>query len=216
MPVARLPQSESRQPPAAGPRPPRFRPPLRGLLLAGAVALSSLLVLAGVALAADLLTVVQKETAVRKEKRLLSGKVVTVREGDQVVKLDKDGSWYRVSYQGTEGWLPESAVSSDRKVVLSGEAIGRGVRATEQSAGGRGFNPEVEKRHRASRTDLATAYRLVDLIQGRKFPEDRIGAFVRDGKLGEAVADSADSADSAEPPPPARPAAAGPRPPWKQ
>src|SRR5688572_27582110 len=100
MPDARLPRFESRPPPAVR------RRPTYGLLLAGAVALSSLLVLAGVALAADLLTVVQKETAVRKEKRLLSGKVATVREGDQVVNLDKDGSWYRVSYQGAEGWLP--------------------------------------------------------------------------------------------------------------
>jgi hypothetical protein len=195
---------ESRcQPPAAG-RQPAARP--RALLPAAAISVAApLLLLAGVALAADLLTVVQKETAVRKEKRLLSGKVATVREGDQVVKLEQDGSWYRVSYQGAEGWLPVSAVSSDRKVVLSSEAIGSGVRATEQSAGARGFNPEVEARHRSSRSDLATAYRLVDRIQERKFPEERIAAFVREGKLGEALAER-----EAEPP------EARPVPPWKQ
>jgi len=200
--------ASGRQPPAASRR--FVRP--RALLSAALVtAAASLLLLAGVALAADLLTVVQKETAVRQEKRLLSAKVATVREGDQVVNLEKDGSWYRVSFEGAEGWLPMSAVSTDRKVVLSGEAIKSGVRATEQTAGARGFNPEVEARHRASRTDLATAYKLVDRIQERKFTEDLIAAFVREGGLGVALAESAEPAKES-----LKPAKSGPTPPWKQ
>ncbi|MGH9363305.1 MAG: SH3 domain-containing protein, partial [Thermoanaerobaculia bacterium] len=157
-------------------------------LRAGLLAAAILLGFAAVALARDLLTVVQRETALRKDKKLLSPKVAAVREGDQVAKLEEDGSWYRVEFRGAEGWLPASAVSSDRKVVLSGQTAAGGVRATEQSAGARGFNPEVESRHRAARADLDRSYRHVDRIQERKFSEEAIARFIREGKLGEPLA----------------------------
>lgn len=158
----------------------------RSLVLAGLFSMGGLLALpAGAFSRGELLTVVQRETAIRKEKRLLSARVAPLKEGDQVVKLDTEGSWHRVEHQGQEGWLPVSSVSSDRKVVLSGQAVAGGIRATEQSAGARGFNPEVEARHRASRMDLAEAYRLVDRIQEQKFSEETIARFIREGKLGD-------------------------------
>ncbi len=155
-----------------------------------------LLALAAVALAADLLTVVQRETSIRKEKRLLSAKVATVKEGDQVTRLDEEESWYRVEFNGAEGWLPKTAVSTDRKIVLSNQAVSSGVRATEQSAGARGFNPEVEGQFRATRTDLNEAYKIVDRIQATKYPEDGIARFMRDGKLSEDVASAAPAKSS--------------------
>ena len=168
---------------------------LSGRVLSPALiaALAVFLSAGAVALARELLIVTQREAALRKEKKLLSPKVAVVREGDQVEKLGEEGSWLRVAFDGKEGWLPVSSVSSDRKVVLSGEAVASGVRATEQSAGSRGFNPQVEAQHRAGNTSLNEAYRIVDFIQGRKFAEEKIARFVSDGKLGEAVA-SADAA----------------------
>jgi hypothetical protein len=163
--------------------------------------LASFILFAAAAFARDLLTVVQRETAIREEKRLLSKKVATVREGDQVAQIEADGSWLHVEFQGAEGWLPASAVSSDRKVVLSGQAVASGVRATEQSAGARGFNPEVEARHKRSRGDLPAAYRQVDRIQEQKFAEELIARFVREGKLGDSVAQGDPAGD--------RPGAAG-------
>src|SRR5215510_6308232 len=98
---------------------PRARRPVRvHLLVSAALSIALLLGLGAVALARELLTVVQRETAIRKEKRLLSPKVAVLKEGDQVAKLDEDGSWYKVSYEGAEGWLPSSSLSSDKKVVL--------------------------------------------------------------------------------------------------
>jgi len=156
-------------------------------LLGGVFVLGLLALPAGVLSRGNLLTVVQRETAMRKEKRLLSPKVATLREGDQVAKIGAEGSWYRVEFKGAEGWLPSSSVSSDRKVVLSGQAISSQVRATEQSAGARGFNPEVEARHRSSRLDLAEAYKTVDRIQARELGEEKIAQFIEEGKLGEPV-----------------------------
>ncbi len=111
---------------------------------------------------------------------------------------------------GVEGWLPRSAVSSDRKIVLSDSATAKGVRATEQSAGGRGFNPQVEGRYKASRADLQEAYRIVDRLQNMKYSEDLVGRFVREGKLGDQAV--------AEAPAAAAPAKAQDRqtPPWKR
>jgi hypothetical protein len=149
-----------------------------------------LLVLAAAAFAADLLTVVQRETFIRKDKRLMSAKLSPLKEGDLVTRLDEEESWYRVEFKGVEGWLPKSAVSADRKVVLSNEAVASGVRATEQSAGGRGFNPKVEESYRASRTELNAAYAIIDAIQAKKFPEEGVAKFMREGKLGEEVADA--------------------------
>jgi Bacterial SH3 domain len=163
---------------------------LTPLLAALVVSAGVLLGMGAVALARELLTVVQRETAIRKEKRLLSPKVAVLKEGDQVAKLDEDGSWYKVEFQGQEGWLPNSSLSSDKRVVLSGQAAASGVRATEQSAGARGFNPEVESRHRASRSDLAAAYRALDRIQEKRYTEDRIARFVREGRLGDLVAEA--------------------------
>ncbi len=158
-------------------------------LLGGSLA-AGLLALAAAAYAADLLIVTQREAYIRKDKRTMGPKVATVREGDQVEKLDEDDTWYQVEFKGAKGWLLKSSVSTDRKVVLSKEAVSGGVRATEQSAGGRGFNPEVEASYRASRAELDLAYKLLDRIQDRKFPEETVAQFMKDGKLGEQVAEA--------------------------
>ena len=163
-----------------------------GLLGAGLGGLA-ILSIAAVAYAADLLVVIQEQASIRKEQRLLSPAVAKVKEGDQVTKLGEEGSWYQVEFLGAEGWIPKSAVSSDLKIELSGKTVADGgVRTTEQGAAARPFSPEVEKEFKAQRTDLNEAYKIVDRVQGLKWPDEQIVRFLKDGRLGgEAVADAA-------------------------
>lgn len=131
------------------------------------------------------LIVVQKQTAIRSAKKLYARPVKTLREGDVVYKLCEESPWLRVESGGVQGWLHRTAVSADRNVRLSGDGVGGSVRVTEQSAAAKGFNPQVEKQYRTTHTGLAEAYRILDQVQERKYPEDRVEAFLRSGKLGE-------------------------------
>ena len=188
----------------------------RGSLLGLSLVLGAL-TLTAVAYAADLLKVVQEEASIRKDKRMLgTPKVATVHEGDLVTMLAEEESWYQVEWNGVKGWLPRTAVSTDLKLEGSKEALADGVRPTEQSAAKRGFNEQVEKEYRASRADLDAAFKVLEGIQARKFPEESVAQFLRQGKLGEQVAQA-----GAPPSPPAPSKAVSSKegratPPWKQ
>jgi len=88
-----------------------------------------------------------------------------VKEGEQVTLLSKDDPWIRVEFNGVEGWKSQSSVTDDPKVVLSSQAVASGVRATEQSAAGRGFNPTVEREYRKRNPSLESAFHLLDKIE---------------------------------------------------
>lgn len=152
----------------------------RLLALAGAAAL---LVGGVVAWAAEVLIVVEKEAAIRKERRTYSPRLAKVPEGAAVTVLAREKPWIRVSYEGVEGWMNESAVTADRNVVLSTSATARGVRATEQDAASRGFSPEVEREYRKTRPELNTFYELLDAIASWSFPEEKIVRFIEEGRL---------------------------------
>ena len=177
---------------------------LAGLILA--------LALAAAALAADVLIVTQKESYLRKTKSLLGPKVTKVQEGDELVRIEEDDTWFKAEAKGSVGWIPRSSVSQDRKVVLSGDAVAGGVRATEQSAGVRYFNPEVERQYRAGSIALDAAYKVLDRIETRKTSEDAVTRFLREGRLG----DPAAWATAEAPRPAASTAPVAATPPWKR
>lgn len=145
---------------------------------------AGVLVLGGAALwAAETLLVVEREAAIRKDRRTYSPRVAKVAEGELVTVIERSPPWIRVEYQGLQGWMNESAVTSDRKAVLSTSATARGVRATEQDAASRGFSPEVEREYRKTRPDLNRYYEVLDEIAKLAFPEERVIAFIEEGRL---------------------------------
>lgn len=149
-----------------------------------AAAAAAFTLLGAIAWAADVLTVIEREAAVRKDKRTYSPKVATVKEGDKVTLIAKESPWLRVSFQGVEGWLNESSVTEDEDVVLSGEAVASGVKPTEQSAAKRGFSPEVENEYRKENPDLEAAFKtLDDIVKGWVFPDDVMLKFIEAGQL---------------------------------
>jgi len=140
--------------------------------------------LGAIAWAAEVLTVIEREAAVRKDKRTYSPKVATVKEGEKVTLIAKESPWLRVSVKGVEGWLNESSVTEDEDVVLSGQAVASGVKPTEQSAAKRGFSPEVEKEYRKENPNLDAAFKILDdIVKGWVFPDDLILKFIEAGQL---------------------------------
>jgi hypothetical protein len=156
----------------------------RGGWAALAAAAGAFTLLGAIAWAADVLTVIEREAAVRKDKRTYSPRVATVKEGEQVTLIARESPWLRVSFKGAEGWLNESSVTDDEKVVLSGQAVASGVRPTEQSAAKRGFSPEVEKEYRKDNPNLEAAFKVLDdIVKAWLYPEDQVLAFIEAGQL---------------------------------
>lgn len=148
----------------------------------------SISLIAVAAWAAEVFKVVQREAAIRGRKSNISSRLAVIRETDEVTVLAKEPPWYRVKGKGVEGWIHESVVTDDPKVVFSSEAVASGVKPTEQSAGGRGFDREVEEKYRQEHPNLAEAYRLLDLIEKSSTTEEELQAFVGEGQLSAADA----------------------------
>jgi hypothetical protein len=159
---------------------------------AGLLALTALsFVFLGLAAwAAEVLTVIQKEAAIRKYKRNYAPKVAELKEGDQPTPISSEPPWYLVEWKGVKGYLNASAVTGERQVVLSGEAAeGGGVRVTEQSAARRGFDSDVEREHKGTQPNLVLAYDFIDkVLKEWNYPENLIVKFLEGGKLAEFAA----------------------------
>ena len=150
--------------------------------LGGAV-LAGVLGVAVVAYAAEMVKIVDREVAIRRDKRTYSPRLATAVERDTVEVVANEAPWLRVRFGGVEGWILESSVTSDPEYVYSGEAS-RGVRVTEQGAARRGFSPEVEKQYRTENPNLEPAFAILKMIEdGWIYPDDRVIAFMEEGKI---------------------------------
>ncbi|MBI4586858.1 MAG: SH3 domain-containing protein [Planctomycetes bacterium] len=141
---------------------------------------------AAAAWAAEQLIVIEREAAIRKDKRSYSPKLAAAREGERVNLIRREEPWLRVEYKGVEGWMNATSVTDNPRVVLSSEAAASGVRATEQSAAGRGFTPEVEREYRKNNPNLEAAFKLLDQIEKKwVYPDETVLEFIRKGQLAE-------------------------------
>lgn len=157
------------------------RPGSRGRM--AIVAFSAALCLGAVAWAAETLTVLEREAAIRKAPRTYAPRLAVAKEGEQVTVLERAEPWVRVQYGGVEGWLNESSVIANEDFIPSTSQTARGVRVTEQSAAGRGFTPEVEAKYRSDNPDLNAAFAEVDRIEKQKVPEEKVVEFLSAGRL---------------------------------
>jgi hypothetical protein len=155
----------------------------RLLMKALVLGASALPLVCALAWAAEKLVVIEREAAIRRDKRNYSPKLATAKEGEQVTLISREDPWIRVEFGGVEGWMNQSSVTNDAKVVLSGQAVASGVRATEQSAAGRGFNPTVEREYRKSNPKLDSAFHFLDKIEKETYPEEKVVKFLKDGRL---------------------------------
>jgi hypothetical protein len=147
------------------------------------VILLALCLISSVAAAATV-KVITQEAMIRKDKRFFSPPLVRAPFGAALQELGREGDWFRVNYQGKEGWIHKSAVQ-EQKFQLSSLAGGQAEEASrdEVALAGKGFNPEVEKAFRDKNPKMR--YDLVNQVQAYRVEEQRLQAFIRAGNLRE-------------------------------
>jgi hypothetical protein len=134
--------------------------------------------------AAATVKVITQEAVIRKDKRFFAPALVRAPFGAALQELEKEGDWFRVNYQGNEGWIHKSAVQ-EQKFQLSSLAGGQAEEASrdEVALAGKGFNPEVEKAFRDKNPKMR--YDLVNQVQAYRVEEQKLQAFIRAGNLRE-------------------------------
>ena len=134
--------------------------------------------------AAATVKVITQEAMIRQDKRFFAPALIRVPFGAALQESGREGDWFRVSYQGKEGWIHKSAVQ-EQKFQLSSLAGGQAGEASqdEVALAGKGFNPEVEKAFRDKNPKMR--YDLVNQVQAYRVEEQRLQAFIRAGNLRE-------------------------------
>ncbi len=147
------------------------------------VILLGLCLIASVAAAATV-KVITQEAMIRTDKRFFAPALVRTPFGAALEELGREGDWFRVNYQGKEGWIHKSAVQ-EQKFQLSSLAGGQAEEASrdEVALAGKGFNPEVEKAFRDKNPKMR--YDLVNQVQAYRVEEQKLQAFIRAGNLRE-------------------------------
>jgi Bacterial SH3 domain len=134
--------------------------------------------------AAATVKVITQEAMIRTDKRFFSPALVRAPFGAALQELGREGDWFRVNYQGKEGWIHKSAVQ-EQKFQLSSLAGGQAEEASrdEVALAGKGFNPEVEKAFRDKNPKMR--YDLVNQVQAYRVEEQKLQAFIQAGHLRE-------------------------------
>ncbi len=147
------------------------------------VILLALCLISSVAAAATV-KVITQEAMIRTDKRFFAPALVRVPFGAALQELGREGDWFRVNYQGKEGWIHKSAIQ-EQKFQLSSLAGGQAEEASrdEVALAGKGFNPEVEKAFRDKNPKMR--YDLVNQVQAYRVEEQKLQAFIRAGNLRE-------------------------------
>jgi hypothetical protein len=136
------------------------------------------------AAAAATMKVITQDAVIRKDKRFFAPALVRAPFGATLQELGKEGDWFRVSYQGKEGWIHKSALQ-EQKFQLSSLAGGKAEETSrdEVALAGKGFTPEVEKAFREKNPKMR--YDLVNQVQSYQVDEPKLQAFLRGGNLRE-------------------------------
>lgn len=147
------------------------------------IVLLALCLITSVAAAATV-KVITQEAVIRKDKRFFAPALVRAPFGAALQESGREGDWFRVSYQGREGWVHKNAVQ-EQKFQLSSLAGGQAEEASwdEVALAGKGFNPEVEKAFRDKNPKMR--YDLVNQVQAYRVGEQRLQAFIQAGNLRE-------------------------------
>jgi hypothetical protein len=125
-----------------------------------------------------------KQGQVRATPSFLGKIVATLSYGDRVEVLEKKNPWIKVlpPGKGAPGWMHASALSEKRIVLKAGRKEAEvAASGGELALAGKGFNADVEAEFRKTHKDIDFSW--VDRMQAMKVPQEKIGAFLREGGL---------------------------------
>jgi hypothetical protein len=136
---------------------------------------------------AETLEVVQPNQFLYPEPNFASSPGGAVPEGSRVQVISQAGDWYKVEYQGMQGWLHRQAFPAAKPqsgLSLPGLLFGAPVKQTssdEVALAGKGFTPEVESGYRQKHPELNFAQ--VDRVETFKVNPTKLESFIREGGL---------------------------------
>jgi uncharacterized protein YraI len=129
-------------------------------------------------------------TAVRSGKGLSAETIGTLKQGDAVTVVAREGSYYRLAFGGRTGYVYFNKLSQEKPedvaALLGSGPGGGGIELTELEAGGalRGLSPMAEQYARQSQVP-PWAVQAVEAMGARKISAEELEAFQREGGLGE-------------------------------
>ncbi|MDE2491413.1 MAG: hypothetical protein KGM24_11225 [Elusimicrobia bacterium] len=139
------------------------------LLLAAALGAS--------AAVAATITVLVRETRIRRRPQFYAPAVATARLGEKFDAEGPENGWYKTA----RGYIHESAVTAKRVRVDSAGSVGGGASAEELTLAGKGFNAQVESAYAAGHPNAD--YRAVDAMARRTVSDAELLRFAREGGL---------------------------------
>jgi hypothetical protein len=150
-----------------------------------------LMALSAAAWADDSLYVQSQNSALLAEPRMDAEQLVRAGRGAELEQLERDGSWYKVRFQGTEGWVSYLTVADqppmERQSVLGGDApeIDNPRRRPSQvasAAAARGLTPKQRERLNERQGADYQALRRIEGIELRESELARFKQALRQGK----------------------------------
>jgi SH3-like domain-containing protein len=129
------------------------------------------------------------DAAVRSAPSFLSEVASTLSYGEPVGVLEEAEGWMRIETQGpaVAGWMHASALTKTRIKLEAGESdVNVQASQEELTAGGRGFNQEIEDKFREENEELEASYKLLDRLIKDPAGRASLGQmirFMREGKL---------------------------------
>jgi hypothetical protein len=137
---------------------------------------------------AETLEVIQPNQSLYPEPDFAGAPVGVVPQGARVQVVRQAGDWYKVNYQGMEGWLHRQAFPAPPPksggLNLPGLLFGAPAKETssdEVALAGKGFTPEIESGYRQKHPELNFAQ--VDKVETFTVPPATLGAFIKEGGL---------------------------------
>lgn len=136
----------------------------------------------GSAFAQKLMSVQVKKGQLRSKPAFMGKILATISYTEQVDILEEKGDWFKVQWQGREGWMHASALTKKKIIRNPGaDDIELAASGDEVALAGKGFNADVEEQLKNRRGNLN--YQAVDDMEKTIASPDRIRIFLQEGNL---------------------------------
>jgi uncharacterized protein YgiM (DUF1202 family) len=138
-----------------------------------------------VVLLAETLIVKVQSTYLRKEPKFYAPVIATLKAGESVTQVDKQGSWLQVkTAKGQAGWVHSSAVKIKKfRLLAMDKSLKTQATAEEVALAGKGFNKQVEQEYRSRHKGIS--FSEVERMLKMKVTPNDLRKFLEEGKLGE-------------------------------
>ncbi|WP_319543102.1 SH3 domain-containing protein [uncultured Pseudodesulfovibrio sp.] len=161
---------------------------MTGMLKNGLNACVCIVLIAGIALAAQLMSVQVRSGQLRDKPEFLSKVVANLPYGDRVNLTSEKGDWRHISSVklGKSGWIHVSALS-EQEIILNptNKDVDAAAKSDELALAGKGFNKQVEQQYRKQ---SKLNYAKVDEMEKLTISQTTIAKFISTGALGQGEA----------------------------